>query len=145
MYFTEIIVLPTILFSPKIKVATHKTVICLTVTVHFLKFRSSLTFFVYRIAGVRRCSYFADLGACGHIFNRFALWVQPYFGVHILQEEYLPITHSWFAAELSVWQDGGCKQRTQTEWSNSNNLIKNTLFTPGLVICSRDLYWQWTN
>ena len=34
--------------------------------------------------------------------------------------KYLPITHSWFAAELSVsGQDGGCKQRGQTAtiWS----------------------------
>ena len=30
-------------------------------------------------------------------------------------EEYLPITRSWFAAELSVsGQDGGCKQHGQT-------------------------------
>ena len=39
MYFAEIVVLPAILFSPKIKFATRKTAIYSTVSVHFWKFR----------------------------------------------------------------------------------------------------------
>ena len=36
--------------------------------------------------------------------------------MHAPPEEYLPITHAWFAAELSQWWTrwGGCKQRGQT-------------------------------
>ena len=56
-------------------------------------------------------------------------------------EEYLPITRSWFAAELSVsGQDGGCKQRGQTA-----TIWLNALFMPRLGICNRDLHWQWIN
>ena len=56
--------------------------------------------------------------------------------------EYLPITRSWFAAELSMsGQYGGCKQRGQT----SDDFIKNALFMPRLAICSRDLHWHWIN
>ena len=45
---------------------------------------------------------------CGRILNRFASWVQPYFGVQYTARgiaEYLPITRSWFAAELSQCVD----------------------------------------
>ena len=56
--------------------------------------------------------------------------------------EYLLITRSWFAAELSMsGQDGGCKQRGQPAMIS----LKNALFMPRLAICSRDLHWHWIN
>ena len=56
--------------------------------------------------------------------------------------EYLPITRSWFAAELSMsGQYGGCKQRGQPAMIS----LKNALFMPRLAICSRDLHWHWIN
>ena len=55
--------------------------------------------------------------------------------------EYLPITRSWFAAELSMsGQYGGCKQRGQPAM-----VSLKTLFMPRLAICSRDLHWHWIN
>ena len=64
MYFVEIFVLPDILFSPKIKVATRKTTVYSTVIVHFWKFwwqSNSFCIDIYQIAWVWRCCYFADL------------------------------------------------------------------------------------
>ena len=52
--------------------------------------------------------------------------------------EYLPITRSWFAAELSRCLD-------KMADVNSVDLIKNALFMPRLAICSRDLHWHWIN
>ena len=46
MYFVEIVVLPAVLFSPKIKVATRKTVIYSTVTYISGNLDDSLTVFV---------------------------------------------------------------------------------------------------
>ena len=37
------------------------------------------------------------------------------------------------------------KMADVTARSNREDLIKNMLFIPRLVICSRDLYWQWIN
>ena len=101
--FAEIVVLPAILFSPKIKVANQKTAIYSTVRVHFQKFRWKSNDFCIRSvstesleSNVAVISWF-----CGRILKSLASWVQPYFGVHKPLEEYLPSTHSWFAAELS--------------------------------------------
>ena len=56
--------------------------------------------------------------------------------------DYLPITCSWFAAELSMpGQYGGCKQRGQPVMIS----LKNALFMPRLAICSRDLHCHWIN
>ena len=52
--------------------------------------------------------------------------------------EYLPITRSWFAAELSRCLD-------KMADVNSVDLIKNALFMPRLAICSRNLHWHWIN
>ena len=52
--------------------------------------------------------------------------------------EYLPITRSWFAAELSRCLD-------KMADVNSVDLIKNALFMPRLAICSRDLHGHWIN
>ena len=109
MYFAEIVVLPAILFSPKIKVATRKTAIYSTVRVHFRKFRWQSDSFCIRL--VSKESMEPDVAGisriCGRILNCFASWVQPYFGVHTPWgiSEYLPITCSWFAAELSQCLD----------------------------------------
>ena len=50
MYIAEIVVLPAILFSPKIKVATCKTAICSTVRAHFRKFRWKSDFFLTSVS-----------------------------------------------------------------------------------------------
>ena len=78
---------------------------------------------------------------CGRIFNRLASWIKPYFGVHAPPEAYLPITHAWFAAELSQWRTRWlCKQRGQTA-----RIWLKTLLMPRLAVCSRDLHWHWIN
>ena len=87
--FAEITVLPAISFSPKIKVATRKTAIYSTVRVHFRKFRWQSNGFCIKSVSIE--SLEPDVAVisriCGHILNRFALWLQPYFGVHIPLEE----------------------------------------------------------
>ena len=68
MYFVETAAMPAILFSPKIKVATRKTRKTRYIQLSgyiFGNLDGSIMFLfkigVYRIAGVRRCCYFADL------------------------------------------------------------------------------------
>ena len=56
--------------------------------------------------------------------------------------EYLPITRSWFAVELSQCLD---KMADVNNVVNSDDLIKTMLFMPRLAICSRDLHWYWIN
>ena len=56
---------------------------------------------------------------CGRIFNSFASRLQPYFGVHITLEEYLPITRSWFAEELS---------RCLGKMADVNSMVKQRQF-----------------
>ena len=46
-----------------------------------------------------------DISGVPCILNRFVSWVQPYFSVHLQLEEYIPITRSWFAVELSQCLD----------------------------------------
>ena len=104
MYFAEIAVLPAILFSTKIKVATSKTVIYSTVRVHFRKFRwQSNGFWLVSIESMEPDVAAVISGICGRIkpfcVMRTALFSCAYTARGIL--EYLPITRSWFAAELS--------------------------------------------
>ena len=142
MYFAEIIVLPAILFSPKIKVATRKTAIYSTVRVHFRKFRWQSNGFCIRLVSIE--SMETDVAVISRICGRIkpfcvmstALFWCAYTTRGIL--EYLPITRSWFAAELSRCLD-------KMADVNSVDLIKNVLFMPRLAICSRDLHWHWIN
>ena len=55
--------------------------------------------------------------------------------------EYLPITRSLFAAELSQCLG----KMVDVNSMVSHDLIKNALFTPRLAIYSRDLHWHWIN
>ena len=73
MFFVEIAVVPAILFSPKIKVATLKTAIYSTVRVHFRKLRwqynvlksVSIESLESNVAVISRI--------CGRILNRFGV------------------------------------------------------------------------
>ena len=56
-------------------------------------------------------------------------------------QEYLPITRSLFAAELSQCLD----KMSDVNSVVSDDLTKNPLFMPRLAICSRDLHWHWIN
>ena len=137
MYFAEIVVVPAILFSPKIKIATRKTAIYSSVRAYFQKFscRQSNGFCIRSVFIESLESDVAVVSRiCGCILNRFTSWVQPYFGVHISLEEYQPITRSWFAAELSQCQ--------QLAWWNSDDLIKN-MFMPKFAMFSHNLHWHW--
>ena len=142
MYFAEIVVLPAILFSPKIKVATRKTVIYSTVRVHFRKFRWQSNGFCIRLVSIE--SMETDVAVISRICGgtkpfcvmSTALFWCAYTARGIL--EYLPIMRSWFAAELSRCLD-------KMADVNSVDLIKNALFMPRLAICSRDLHWHWIN
>ena len=142
MYFAEIVVLPAILFSPKIKVATHKTAIYSTVRVHFRKFRWQSNGFCIRLVSIE--SMEIDVAVISRICGRIkpfcvmstAVFWCAYTARGIL--EYLPITRSWFAAELSRCLD-------KMADVNSVDLIKNALLMPRLAICSRDLHWHWIN
>ena len=75
--FVEIVVLPAILFSSKIKVATRKTAIYSTVRVHFRKFRWQSNVFCITWMSIE--SLERDVAVisriCGRILNRFASWV----------------------------------------------------------------------
>ena len=142
MYFAEIVVLPAILFSPKIKVATRKTAIYSTVRAHFRKFIKQSTSFCIRLVSIE--SMETDVAVISRICGRIkpfcvmstALFWCAYTARGIL--EYLPITRSWFAAELSRCLD-------KMADVNSVDLIKNALFMTRLAICSRDLHWHWIN
>ena len=119
MYFAEIVVLPAILFPPKIKVASRKTAIYSTVRAHSRKFRWQSNGFCIKLVSIE--SLEPDVAVisqiCGHILNRFASWVQPYFGVHTLLEELRNIyqSHAFdLLRNCLSGQDGGCKQRGQT-------------------------------
>ena len=146
MYFAEIAVLPAILFSPKIKVATRKTVIYSTVRVHFRKFRWQSNGFCIRLVSIESIEpdIAVILGICGCIkpfcIMSTALFWCAYTAREIL--EYLPITLSWFAAKLFQCLD---KMVDVNSMVNSEDLIKNALFMPRLAICSRDLHWHWIN
>ena len=61
--------------------------------------------------------------------------------------EYLPITRSWFAVELSQCLDkmADVNHVVNHRGSTNDDLIKNALFMSRLVTCSRDLYWHWIN
>ena len=142
MYFAEIVVLPAILLSPKIKVATRKTAIYSTVRVHFRKFRWQWNGFYIRLVSIE--SMETDVAVISLICGRIkpfcvmstALFWCAYTARGIL--EYLPIRRSWFSAELSRCLD-------KMADVNSVDLIKNALFMPRLAICSRDLHWHWIN
>ena len=71
MYFAEIIVLPTILFSPKIKVATRKTAIYSTVRVHFQKFRWQSNSFCITSVSIESLepNVAVILRICGHLHS----------------------------------------------------------------------------
>ena len=107
MYFVEIIVLPAILFSPKINIATRKTAIYSTVWVHFRKFRWQSNGFCIILVSIE--SLKPDVAVILRICIKpfcvmsTALFWCAYTARGIL--EYLPITHSWFAAELSQCLD----------------------------------------
>ena len=133
MYFAEIVVLPAILFSAKIKVATRKTAIYSTVRVHFRKFRWQSNVFCITLVSIK--SLEPDIAVisriCGHILNRFAPWVQPYFGGHaplekprniyqsMLQLAWLTITQHVFQPaltcrlELISWKIVSCEPGTK--------------------------------
>ena len=59
--------------------------------------------------------------------------------------EYLPITRSLFAVELSQCLGKIAGNMADVNSMVSDDLIKNVLFMPRLVICSRDLHWHWIN
>ena len=109
MYFAEIVVLPAILFLPKIKVATRKTAIYSTVRVDFGKFRWQSNGFYIRLVTIELME--PDVAVISRICGRIkpfcvmstALFWCAYTARGIL--EYLPITCSWFAAELSQCLD----------------------------------------
>ena len=109
MYFAEIVVLPAILFSPKIKVATRNTAIYSTVRVHFRIFRWQSNGFCIRLVSIE--SMEPDVAVISRICGRIrpfcvmstALFWCAYTTRGILV--YLPITRSWFAAELSQCLD----------------------------------------
>ena len=96
---------------------------------------------VYRIAGSRRCCYFADLWS---YFKPFCVMIAALFWCAYTARgtsEYLPITRSFFAAELSQCLG----KMADVNSVISNDFIKNTSFMPRLAICSRDLHWHWIN
>ena len=96
---------------------------------------------VYRIAGSRRCCYFADLWS---YFKPFCVMIAALFWCAYTARgtsEYLPITCSLFAAELSQCLG----KMADVNCVVSDDLIKNTLFMPRLAICSCDLHWHWIN
>ena len=142
MYFAEIVVLPAILFSPKIKVATRKTAIYSTVRVHFRKLRWQSNGFCIRLVSIEsmETDVAVILRICGRIklfcVMSTALFWCAYTARGIL--EYLPITRSWFAVVLSRCLD-------KMADVNSVDFIKNALFMPRLAICSHDLHWHWIN
>ena len=106
-----------ILFSPKIKVGTHKTAIYSTVRVHFLKFRSQFNIFCLRLISIESLeSNFAAISLiCGCILNCFASLVQPYFGVHTARGISTNQIHLICCGTVSMsGQYGACKQNGQT-------------------------------
>ena len=112
MYFAEIAVLPAILFSPEIKVATLKTAIYSTVRVHFRKFRWQYNV-LRSLSIVQRCCYFVDLWLYFKSFGvmNYALFWCAYTARGISTNHARLIC----CGTVSVTgQDGGCKQRGQT-------------------------------
>ena len=94
---------------------------------------------VYRITGVQRCCYFADLWLYFRSFRvmNYALFWCAYTTRGISTNHVRLIC----CRTVSVTgQDGGCKQRGQTA-----TIRLKTLFMPRLVVCSRDLHWHWIN
>ena len=139
MHFAEIAVVPAILFSPKIKVATFKTAIYSTVRVHFWKFRWQYNVLCLRSVSIEslESNVAAISRICGRILNRLVSWITPYFGVHAPPEEYLPITRAWFAAELSQCLD---------KMSDVNSVVKQRRFIKNVVYAQiSDLHWHWIN
>ena len=91
---------------------------------------------VYRIAGSRRCCYFADLSL---YFKPLCVMIAALFWCAYTARgtsEYLPITRSLFAAVLSQCLG----KMADVNSVVSDDLIKNALFMPRLAICSRDLH-----
>ena len=118
MYFMEIDVLPTIVFSPKIKAAELQLVkpqyIQLSVYISG-NLDGSLTLLfkigVYRITGVQLCCYFVDLWS---YFKTFHIMSYLYIIMLILLL-FANHTHLLHCETVSMsGQNGACKQRGQT-------------------------------